>query len=264
MKKKKVVDLLYGISKREYSYYFQDDEYYKREINKLINNEDESEKIFETLNNYMPTLRFKGDPLSEVDESNINMINQKFECPCGRGLELEDCCYNHNLLIENKVIFDHEEGFNFFMFLHNLLYELNKIHKVVKKMNLLEFMQELEEQDFQKLVSLLYLDPKFIDKVVRNLSFDAKRASKDEIRGFKHKIEGKFIAVKYIEQKLLMYNFESKNIFLVSGLSEPLSLKLPNDDLPVYIETKLIPLKDRIVYDSTFSIMPISIGPNIT
>lgn len=54
--------------------------------------------------------------------------------------------------------------------------------------------------------------------------------------------------------------FDDKNFYAVSGICNPISEKMDISYLPNFIETTLLPFKDRIIYDSFISSFRIAIG----
>lgn len=231
----------------------------------------ESMNIYNSLIKNLPNIEFSGDPLSHVDHSQFEHLNIEQNinlndglCPCGSGKKEELCCSNEREIFKNKTMLDQKTGQEFFFFLHFLLYKINIKYNIVRKTDLLSFMSmDISEQNFQKLVNLLYMDKDDLNLLIKDLDPKLKKDNEEFINGYNNMISGDFIAVKYIKQKLLVMNTDDKKLYLVSGLSHPLSFKLPSYQLPQYININLIPLKNMIVYDSTFSVKQVALGPNI-
>lgn len=177
---------------------------------------------------------------------------------------MENCCLNDNKVFKNKGKLKQSTGSDFFFFLHFLLHKINDKYEVVEKTDFESFIQiRFTEEEFHKLVSLLTLDKEDINYYVSTLEPRLKEDYSDFIRGYNNMVSGRFLAYKYVDQKLVMINTENNKLYLVSGLSEPLSFKIPDFRLPAFITMNLIPLKNMIVYDSSISIVKLKVGYSI-
>lgn len=238
----------------------------------FYNNFDEEQTIdmLRTLTNHLPNMHFLGDPLTHVDFKQVNFDEHdnndptEYGCLCGSGKKIGECCLNEKTLNKNKGVLDEKTGQSFFFFLQFLLFNINEEYGIVEKTDILSFFQlDISERDYEKLINLLYMDEYFIRTKNKELNPELQRKNSEFVRAFENKIESTFVAIKFIHQKLLVADIKTQKLYLVSGLSEPLSFKVHNDKLPTIIKMKLLPLNNYIVYDSTFSIIQIKMGPEI-
>ena len=75
------------------------------------------------------------------------------------------------------------------------------------------------------------------------------------------KVNDGFILYKYEEEYALLINDD--NIYYVKGLKERLRDMIPEQNLPMYIKTVLLPYKNYIVYDSYIQQYKMSFGNGI-
>jgi len=83
------------------------------------------------------------------------------------------------------------------------------------------------------------------------------------LTGFQHAFKKTFVALRYEHQKLVLLDDQNKRIYLVSGIVSGIALNIPYDQLPQFVETRLIPLNHVITYDVFINQMPVVIGTNI-
>jgi len=98
----------------------------------------------------------------------------------------------------------------------------------------------------------------YIDSV-RNLPGEDEQI----LRGWKNYISGNFMVVNHLKKHSVFMNDKQDILYGVVGISGPISEMIPSDMLPMLIQTTLIPFKDRIIYDSLFSVQNVHIGPDM-
>ena len=52
--------------------------------------------------------------------------------------------------------------------------------------------------------------------------------------------------------------------YMIKGLTDNIDNIIPYENLPVMIETSIVPFKGYLIYDGLFGTMPINFGPNFT
>lgn len=78
------------------------------------------------------------------------------------------------------------------------------------------------------------------------------------IGSWKNRINDKFIIERYLK-KYAVFIGESK-VYGVLGITQDLNEIISPDDLPVYLETVLLPFRDKIIFDGLFSRYKVSFG----
>lgn len=77
----------------------------------------------------------------------------------------------------------------------------------------------------------------------------------------KKKINKEFILYKY-EDKYALF-MDDDNIYYVKGLKESIRNMIPEQKLPMFVKTVLLPLKNQIIYDSFIEQFNMSFGKEI-
>jgi len=113
-----------------------------------------------------------------------------------------------------------------------------------------------------KIKTKLWEDASIIDNYIDSIK---KLPEEDEqiLRGWKNNIPGHFLVIKHLKKYSVLINEKYDMLYGVIGISNPISEMLSIDMLPMMIKATLIPFKDRIIYDSLFTVSNVQIGPNM-
>jgi hypothetical protein len=93
---------------------------------------------------------------------------------------------------------------------------------------------------------------------------EEKKLSKYDIqilKGWKDKVNGPFMVVRHLKKYSVFMN--EKKLYGVIGISNPISEMMPDNMLPIMVKTVLLPFNSQIIYDSTFGVDNVEIGPNM-
>lgn len=196
----------------------------------------DSSRVLEELRMHTPNWALRGEVLTT--------------CLCGSGLNENDCCKNNKKSTSNKAMLNEFEGLKFYDNWYFLLFLTNLKYGLRKDLNDNNFIDGITDHDASFLKELMFNNKEIINIAKNNYINKKDHYSINLIEGFYKTINSKFVAIKYINQKLLMVDIKTSKAYLVSGLSNPLSFNVPFYKLPKLIETRLIPLDDKIVYDT--------------
>ena len=75
------------------------------------------------------------------------------------------------------------------------------------------------------------------------------------------KINKEFVLYKYEDEYALF--IDDYNIYYVKGLEERIRDMIPEQKLPIFVKTVLLPLNDNIIYDSYIQQYNVSLGNNL-
>ncbi len=239
----------------------------KHNYNLLIKNKELALKLYEKTIDEFPSWEFKGDHFSMVDieyerERDFEFQND-FMCPCGSGNTLLECCANKEVLLGNHAILEYNMERELYAMLHMLMYEANLKHKMFKYKSIVSLIDNLDKEDFIKLKDLVFEDKAVIKDFIEKHKDDLMEFQMEILNGFLNSYKNTFIAIRYVDQKLLLYDETTNTQYIVSGIMSPISENLYDSKLPVFVETRLIPLKDRITYDVFINEMPVEFGEGI-
>lgn len=73
-----------------------------------------------------------------------------------------------------------------------------------------------------------------------------------------------FYVIKHLQNETVLLTGNEKKLYGVLGISNGLDHFFPDSYLPILIKTKLIPFKERIIYDGFFASYNVQFGGNIT
>ncbi len=178
-------------------------------------------------------------------------------CPCGSGKKFKKCC---NLIEEAQTAqLSRSDLVLFYETWYGLMGFINEHKKLVPVKIKPVYPNLVSDELIFKVREVLWENPILIDSyiVIENLS----KEKVEILKGWRdHHKKGLFFLAEYTpDHALLIGNYQNKDdiIYAVKGLSRPLS-DVIRRELPVTIETVLLPFKDVIIYDTFISSMPLS------
>jgi hypothetical protein len=89
---------------------------------------------------------------------------------------------------------------------------------------------------------------KLLDMFVGLNPFEFSREELDIVLSWKHQVAGKFFVFRYLKKHTVFLAEKTPVAYGVAALTEPFE-DLIGSDLPVWVETVLLPFKDKIIYD---------------
>ena len=105
-------------------------------------------------------------------------------------------------------------------------------------------------------------NPKIIDTYLTKEQKSLDPLELKTIKNFKHMIYDQFIIMERINNsEVLAWNPQTKKIYLVYGLYDPIAAIIP--ELPCVATLILLEYEERIVYDGLMGVKNISIGNNM-
>lgn len=105
----------------------------------------------------------------------------------------------------------------------------------------------------------LWSDNKWIDKYVEEKPDNLSECELEIIKTWKKKIKDKFFIERTLRKHAIFISSESK-VYGILGLSDEIDEVLDESQMPLYVETVLLPFMNRIIYDGLFSKYTISFG----
>jgi len=120
----------------------------------------------------------------------------------------------------------------------------------------------IQLQDISKLKTKLWENAGIIDEYIDSV-WDMPRSDIQLLKGWKNKIEGNFIIVRYLKNYSVFLDDANNLLYGVIGITNPISELISAEVLPIMVKTVLLPFKDRIIYDSLLHVYNIQIGPNM-
>ena len=184
-------------------------------------------------------------------------------CPCGSGKKYKTCC----ALIENSgaAQLSHSERKLFYETWYKLLDFVNRKLKVVDYKFSLAYPDYHDETLLHKIREKLWKDPKEIYEFINNV----EGLSDEQIHLLqsweKHRIKGQFVLVKYEPEYAVLMRADigkTPMLYAVKGMTASIAQAMRRQ-LPIMLETVLLPFGDKIIYDSFMTSRTIEFGGGI-
>ena len=105
----------------------------------------------------------------------------------------------------------------------------------------------------------LWSNNEWIDEYVRNNpdNFDVDELK--IIKKWENRVRDHFLLERSLKKYSIFISSKSK-VYGVVGITEEIDEIISPNEMPVYLETVLLPFRDKIIYDGLFSRYPISFG----
>jgi hypothetical protein len=184
-------------------------------------------------------------------------------CPCGSGKKYKMCCS----LIENSrtAQLSYDERKLFYETWYKLLDFVNQRLDVINYKFKLTYPNDNDDSLLHIIREALWSNPKLIGEYLDN----TPKLSGEEISLLqsweKHHIIGQFLLIKYEPEYAVFMRMDkgkSQKIYAVKGMTTSVS-KAIHRQLPVMVETVLLPFGEKIIYDSLIASYAVEFGSGI-
>ena len=197
----------------------------------------------------------KNDP-SQIIVQERKKISPNDSCPCGSGKKYKKCC---RLTEENKTAqLSRSECVLFYETWYGLMGFVNERKKVISAVIRPVYPNSVSDEQIYKVREVLWENPELIGDYLDAAALPADKTQLLKAWREHHK-KGMFFLVDYKpEYAVAIGSNEQKEdrLYGIKGISRPLSDAMQRE-LPIQFETVLLPFKDKIIYDSFMSSMPI-------
>lgn len=190
----------------------------------------------------------------EEERQKKSKIGRNEPCTCGSGKKYKNCCLNKVV----QVDFRHEkyedcveeEDSKMFFVLKNLLFDYtNRKYNINSELEDFNDICEAEPDEVKEIRDKLWDDSNVIRNYIRENPNNLNKELISIIEEWnKSKINKGFILYKYEDEYAVFVGDD--NIYYVKGLKERIRNIIPENKLPLFVETVLLPLKKQIIYDS--------------
>lgn len=223
-----------------------------------------------SLYGYSPEELFKNrleQEQKEKEKKKKTKIGRNDPCPCGSGKKYKNCCLNKVVHVDFKNekyadCIDSDDSDIFFALRNLLLDYTNKQYNINKDLEDYEDVARSETDEVIEIRNKIWEDPNVIANYIKENPDNLDEKFISIIKEWNEKkVNDGFILYKYEEEYALLINDD--NIYYVKGLKERLRDMIPEQNLPMYIKTVLLPYKNYIVYDSYIQQYKMSFGNGI-
>ena len=151
------------------------------------------------------------------------------------------------------MVLSYNEGKHFTKLYHSLLCYVNDKHEVLKSLHQPDDFFKLSPEDILQLKDKLYAAPDQIDSFVRDNPANFASEELEIISSWRHFIRGRFYVVRYLKNyAVFLDEGHPAKAYGVQELAVPWE-KMLGLNLPRIVEATLLPFKDKIIFDGTFS-----------
>lgn len=113
----------------------------------------------------------------------------------------------------------------------------------------------------QKVRKALFSDKAFIEAFVEENPQKLSEEKLGIILTWQHAVQGQFVIERFLKKYAIF--IQDSTVYGVMGLYDDIEDVIPPAALPLYVDTILLPFKERIIYDGLFAPYSISFGPGI-
>ena len=155
-----------------------------------------------------------------------------------------------------------EESIQFYKLLFYLqYYVLINIENESKHISKKEYMA-LSLNKKLKYRNELWSNNEWIDKYIKDNPDNLLEEELKMIEKWKSRVNDKFFIERYLKKYAVFISSASK-VYGVVGITEDIDEIISPQEIPAYIETVLLPFRDKIIYDGLFSRYSMSFGKGI-
>jgi hypothetical protein len=200
----------------------------------------------------------KNDPRQIIMQKK-KKIGPNDPCPCGSGKKYKKCCY---LTEKAKTAqLSRSECSLFYETWYGLMGFVNERKKVISATIKPVYPNPISDEEVYKVREILWKNPELIDDYLNTAALSNEKVELLKAWRDHHK-KGMFFLVDYTpEYAVLIGVSEQKEDILygTKGIRRSLSDAMQRV-IPVQLETVLLPFKNKIIYDSFMTSMPIGYG----
>lgn len=216
---------------------------------------------------YSPNELFKIELKERQNEQELKKkqkVGRNDPCPCGSGRKYKHCCLNKVIKVDFRDIqYDDcvkkEEGMNFFVLRNFLFHYTNQKFNINNDLENIKDIFDAEPEEMIEIREKLWSDKNIIIEYILKNPDNLDNENISRIRNWnENKIKKDFILYKYDKEYTIL--MDGNYIYYVKGLKESIRNMIPENILPIFVDTVLLPLNDKIIYDSYINRFNVSFG----
>jgi uncharacterized protein YecA (UPF0149 family) len=190
-------------------------------------------------------------------------IGPNEHCPCGSGKKYKKCCAITEASGTAQI--SHCERKLFYETWYKLLNYVNQKHSIINIKIKPVYPSDYDEAQLFKIREKLWANPQVIGEFVNSTDTLSDEETRLLQLWEKSHIKGQFILVKYEPKFAVLMQAEkdkAPQLYAVKGMTTSIAEAM-HRKLPVILETVLLPLGDKIIYDSYMISHDIRLGDGI-
>lgn len=150
-----------------------------------------------------------------------------------------------------------------FFKLRNFLFDYtNKKYNINCELENVDDINDSQPEEVKQIREKLWSDKNIIKEYIKENPNNISKEIIQELENWNEKkINSRFVLYKYEEKYAVLLGKE--NIYYVKGLKDTIKNMIPENKVPIFVETVLLPFKGQIIYDSYIIQYNISFGKGI-
>ncbi len=246
----------------KYNLVFDSEKQFERLLNLLMEGKNNT-PIWEnngfTPNELIKTARKEERNLYQLPKLENRKIGRNESCPCGSGKKYKKCCLRYNELGSAQL--SPEECRLFYEIWFGLMSFVNEEKKVINDIVKPIYPNPINDIKIHKIREVLWENPDLIQEYIQKTELPDEKVEVLNLWRTNY-IKDSFFIIEYQREYAVLIGTNDKGenrLYGVKGISNSIANALLKN-LPVQIETILLPFKGKIIYDSFLSSLPISFG----
>lgn len=183
-------------------------------------------------------------------------------CPCGSGKKYKKCCSRFDE--EKTAQLSSEERRVFYETWFGLMSFVNERKNVIKVKIKPEYPNAVTDMMIHKVREVLWESPDLINEYINETQLPQEKIEILRLWRKNHK-KGMFFILEYQSEYAIAIALSEQGkdmLYGIKGISDSVANTLQRN-LPVQIETVLLPFKGKIIYDSFMSTIPIGFADGV-
>jgi len=170
-------------------------------------------------------------------------------CPCGSGKKYKNCCS----VFEDKkeAQLSSEECREFYEMWYGLLSFVNDKKNILNIRITTDYPNNINDVKLHKVREVLWSNPELIEEYIKKVALTKEKIDILKLWKTNH-IKGMFFVLEYKPEYAVAITSNENGedrLYGIKGISNPISNILQRN-LPIQIETVLLPFKGKIIYDT--------------
>lgn len=145
-----------------------------------------------------------------------------------------------------NAVLEREEAALFFRLWIPLLDYVNQRREIFPDLGRIERPTDIDIESAFEISEILWQEPELINEFLMDTELSDE--DRERISEWKKFVSGRFVIERHLKKGAIFISVETGRVFLVKGINSSLEEPFPKTDLPVIVETALLPFNGKIMY----------------
>ncbi len=160
-----------------------------------------------------------------------------------------------------------QERATFFKLFFDLLYCVNKEHKIIRGFGNERHPKSVDSQKAYQVRVKLFENPAWIEDYIQKYGAELTKGEREILLSWRHYfVMDQFVVMRHLAKYSVFMTFgdeDTTRLYGITGLNHPFADFFAKSDLPVMVDALILPFGDKIIYDGLFSSHNIGFGSGI-